>query len=70
MKINKNVLLLDGYEITGEIYTFNGMPWVWFAIGNGSGVKFPITCIADIENALGTVLKEAVKYEEAQLEGE
>ena len=66
MEMNKNVFLLDGFEITGEIYCFNGMMWVWFTTGNGTGIKFPITCIADVERALGQVLIEAVQQAEGE----
>ena len=64
--MNKNVFLLDGFEITGEIYCENGKPWVWFMTGNSTGIKFPITCIADVERALGKVLIEAVQQAEGE----
>lgn len=75
MEMNKNVFLLDGYAVTCEIYCEGGKPWVYIATEHSSGVrfsgmKFPITCIADVERELGKVLVDIVQREEAQAEGE
>lgn len=72
--MNENIKLLCDDEIHIEIYRDNAKVWCYIVVDHGhvrgTGEHFPITCIADISNALDQVLVDIVKHEMQKLEEE